>query len=191
MCPEQKKHRMLSELEVQITNFGHSPARSLRCPPISHRHFLRGALCVAALANALVPAVFFSERHFFYQTNPRDRALVAAIVAVEYAIALLLILLHANVGFTSGYAVATATIVTLGSAVLTFLVVDLAGWDRNALYAEILGLGGFAFAVLSNTVFLIASIGYARAIHPRVHLGGFLLGIAASIALLFLYTRLL
>ena len=67
----------------------------------------------------------------------------------------------------------------------------LAGWDWNALYAEILGLGGFAFAVLSNTVFLVASIRYARAIHPRLHLGGFFLGIAASITLLFLYARIL
>jgi len=109
----------------------------------------------------------------------------------EYAIAFLLILLHANVGLASGYAVATAAIVTLGSAVLTFLIVDLAGWDWNALYAGIIGLAGFAFAVLSNAVFLLAGIRYARAIHPRLHLGGFFLGIAASIALLFLYARIL
>ena len=48
-------------------------------------------------------------------------------------IALLLIVVHANVGFASGYAVATAAIVTLGSAVLAFWIVDLAGWDWNAL----------------------------------------------------------
>ena len=154
-------------------------------------HFLRVALCVAALANALVPVVFFSETHFFGQTDPRDRALVAAFVVAEYAIALLLILLHANVGFASGYAVATAAIVTLGSTMLAFFVVYPAGWDWNALYAEILGLGGFAFAVLSNAVFLLASIRYARAIHPRLHFGGFFLGIAASIALLFLCARIL
>ena len=94
-------------------------------------------------------------------------------------IALLLILLHANVGFASGYAVATAAIVTLGSAVLAFWIVDLAGWDWNALCAEIVGLGGFAFAVLSNAVFLVASMRYAPAIHPGLHLGGFLLGIAS------------
>jgi DNA methylase len=57
------------------------------------------------------------------------------------------------------------------SAVLAFLIVNLAGWDWNALYAEILGLGGFAFAVLSNAVFLGASIRYARVIHPGLHLG--------------------
>jgi hypothetical protein len=93
------------------------------------------------------------------------------------------------VGFASGYSVATAAIVTLGSAVLAFMIVEPAGW--NALYAEIPVLGGFAFAVLSNAVFLVASIRYARAIHPRLHFGGFFLGIAASLALLFLYTRIL
>jgi hypothetical protein len=160
-------------------------------PTRPRQHSLRVALCVAGLANALVPAAFFSETHFFGQTAPRDRALVAAVVVAEYVIAFLLILLHANVGFASGYAVATAAIVTLGSAVLAFLIVDLAGWDWNALYAEILALGGFAFAVLSNTVFLVASIRYARAIHPGLHLGGFLLGIAASLALLFLYACIL
>jgi len=91
----------------------------------------------------------------------------------------------------TGTAVATAAIVTRGSVALAFLIVHLAGWNWNALYAEILGLGGFAFAVLSNAVSLVASIRYARAIHPRLHLGGFLLGIAASFALLFLYARIL
>jgi hypothetical protein len=167
-----------------------SPAHAAATPRPS-QHFLRVALCVAALANTFVPAIFFSETHFFGQTDPHDRALVAAVVMAEYAIAFLLILLHANVGFASGYAVASAAIVTLGSAVLAFLIVYLAGWHWNALYTEILGLGGFAFAVLSNAVFLVASIRYARAIHPRLHLGGFLLGIAASFALLFLYARIL
>jgi hypothetical protein len=171
-------------------NISTSPAQDAATPR-PRQHFLRVALSVAALANALVPVVFFSETHFFGQTDPRNRALVAGIVVAEYAIAFLLILLHANVGFASGYAVATAFIVTLGSAVLALLIVYLAGWDWNALYAEILGLGGFAFAVLSNTVFLVASIRYARAIHPRLHLGGFFLGIAASITLLFLYARIL
>jgi hypothetical protein len=159
--------------------------------PRPRRHFLCVALCVAALANALVPAVFFSETHLFGQTDPRYRAIVAVVVVAEYAIAFLLLLLHANVGFASGYAVATAAVVTLSSAVLAFLIVDFARWDWNALYAEILALGGFALAVLSNTVFLVASIRYTRAIHPRLHLGGFFLGIAASLGLLFLYIRIL
>lgn len=159
--------------------------------PQPRRHFLCVMLSIAALANALVPAVFFSETRLFGQTDPRDRALVAIVVLAEYAIALLLLLLHANVGFASGYAVATAGIVTLGSAVLAFITVDPAGWGWNALAAEVLVLGGLAFAVLSNTVFLVASVRYARAIHPRLHLGGFLLGIAASLALLFVYARIL
>ena len=159
--------------------------------PRPRRHFLCVALCVAALANALVPVVFFSETHLFGQTDPRHRALVAVVVMAEYAIAFLLLLVHANVGFASGYAVATAAIVTLGSAMLAFLTVGPARWGWDALYAEILVLGGFAFAVLSNTVFLGASIRYARAIHPRLHLGGFFLGIAASLALLLIYARIL
>jgi hypothetical protein len=167
-----------------------SPARDAATPR-PRRHFLRVALCVAALANALIPAAFFSETYLFGQVAPRDAALVAAVVVAEYAIAFLLILLHTNVGFASGYTVATAAIVTLVSAVLAFFIVDLAGWDWNALYAEILGLGGFAFAVLSNAIFLIASIRYARAIHPRLHLGGFLLGIAASLVLSYVCARIL
>ena len=43
---------------------------------------------VAALANALVPAVFFSETHFFGQTAPRERALVAAVVLPSFIEAL-------------------------------------------------------------------------------------------------------
>jgi hypothetical protein len=159
--------------------------------PRPRRHFLRVALCVAAVANALIPVVFFSETHLFGQTTPSQRALVAAVVVAEYAIALLLLLLHANVGFASGYAVATAAIVTLGSAGLAYLIVAPAGWGWNTLYAEIFILGWFAFAVLSNAVFLIASIRYARAIHPRLHLGGILLGIGASLVLSFLCTYIL
>jgi len=166
-----------------------SPARDAATPR-PRRHFLCVALCVAALANALIPAVFFSDTHVFGQTDVRYRALVAAVVVAEYAIAFLLLLLHANVGFASGYAVATAGIVTLSSAGLAFLTVYLAGWGWNALYAEILVLGGFAFAVVSNMVFLVAGIRYARAIHPRLHLGGFFLGVAASLALVFLYIRM-
>jgi hypothetical protein len=159
--------------------------------PRPRRHFLGTALCVAAIANALIPAVFFSETHLFGHVDPRYRALIAAVVLVEYGIAFLLLLLHANVGFASGYAVATAAIVTLGSAALAFMTVDSGGWGWNVLYAELLVLGGFAFAVSSNIVFLVASIRYARAIHPRLHLGGFFLGVAASLALVFLYTRIL
>jgi hypothetical protein len=51
-------------------------------------------------------------------------------------------------------------------------------------------LGGIAFAVLSNAVFLVAAIRYARAIHPRLHVGGFVLGIAAFVALVFLYIHM-
>lgn len=153
------------------------------------RHLLCTALGVAALANVLIPAVLFSETQFFGPTDPRYRALVAIVVVAEYAIAFLLILLHANVGFAAGYSFATAATVTLGSAVLAFITLGPPVWTRSALYAEILVLGGFAFAVLSNAVFLVASIRYARAIHPRLHLGGFLLGVAAFAALVFLYMR--
>jgi len=149
------------------------------------------ALCVAAVANGLVPAVFFSVMRLFGQVDLSHRVLVVAVVLIEYAIALLLVLLHANVGFASGYAVATAAIVTLGSAALTFITVAPAGWGWNVFRAEILALGGFAFAVLSNVAFFFASVRYARAIHPRLHLGGFFFGIAASLALLFLYAYIL
>ena len=159
--------------------------------PGPRRHFLCTALCVAGVANALVPALLFSVTHLFGPAEPRYRALVAGVVLIEYAIAFLLLLVHANVGFASGYAVATAAVVTVGSASLAFLTLNPAGWGWGALYAEILVVGGLVFAVLSNLVFLIASIGYARAIHPRLHLGGFLLGIGAFVALLFLYTRVL
>jgi hypothetical protein len=158
--------------------------------PRPRRHSLCTALVVAALANAFVPAVLFSDTHLFGQSDPRYRALVAGVVLAEYLIALLLLLLHANVGFASGYAVATAATVTLGSAVLGFITVEPAGWGWSALYAEILVLGGIAFAVLSNVVFLVAAIRYARAIHPRLHLGGFFLGIATFVALVFLYIHM-
>jgi hypothetical protein len=154
-------------------------------------HFLCVVLCIAAFANALVPAVFFSETHLFGHTDPRYRALVAVAVVAEYAIALLLLLQHANVGFGSGYATATAAIVTLGSAMLAFSTLHSAGWGWNTLYVEILILAGFAFALFSNTLFLVTSIRYARAIHPRLHLGGFFLGIATSLGLLLLYARIL
>ncbi|MFZ0979807.1 MAG: hypothetical protein WAN23_10440 [Candidatus Acidiferrales bacterium] len=154
------------------------------------RHFLCTALCVAAVANALIPAVFFSDARLFGQTDPRYRALVAAVVLAEYAVAFLLLLLHANVGFASGYAVATAAVVTLSSTALAILTVYFAGWRWSALYAQPVILGGFGFAVLANVVFLVAAIRYARAIHPRLHLGGFFLGIASCLALLFLYVHM-
>jgi hypothetical protein len=154
-------------------------------------HFLCVALCVAALANALVPAVFFSETHLFGPTDPRYRAMVAVVVVIEYAIAFFLLLLHADVGFASGYGVATAAIVTLGSAVLGYLILAPAGWGWDRLYAEILVFAGLCFAVISNAIFFVAALRYALAIHPRLHLGGFFLGIAGSVALLFLYTRIL
>lgn len=158
--------------------------------PRPRRHFLCTALCVAAVANALIPAVFFSDTHLFGQTDPRYRALVVAVVLAEYAIAFLLLLLHANVGFASGYAVATAAVVMLGSIALAILTVYFAGWTWSALYREPVILIGFGFAVLANVVFLVASIRYARAIHPRLHLGGFFLGIAACLALLLLYIHM-
>jgi hypothetical protein len=190
--------RAITSVAVDI-----STSRAQDAIPRPRKHLLCSALWVAALANALVPIVFFSEKHLFGPTEPRYRALVAVVVLLEYAIAFLLLLLHANVGFASGYAVATAAIVTLGYAVATAAIVTLgsaalavltlgpAGWGWNALYAEIFVLAGLAFAVVSNAVFLVASIRYARAIHPRLHLGGFSLGIAASLALIFLYTRIL
>ena len=167
------------------------PADISTSPAQQTRRGVLVALCVAALANALVPAVFFSETRLFGQVEARDRALVALVVLIEYAIAFLLLFLHANVGFASGYAVATAAIVMLTSAVLTFITMDTASWSRSALFAEALVVGGLAFGVLSNAVFLVASIRYARAIHPRLHLGGFLLGMAASLALIFLYIHVL
>lgn len=159
--------------------------------PRPRRHILCTALTVAALANAAVPAIFFSATRLFGPVDPRYRAMVALVVLVEYAIVFLLLLFHANEPFASGYAVSTAAIVTLGSAALTYMVVAPAGWGWSALYAEIIVLAGMAFAVLSNVVFLLASIKYARAVHPRLHLGGFFLGIAASLALLLLYSRIL
>ncbi len=172
-----------------IAHISASPAQDAASPR-PRRHFLCTALCVAALANALIPAVFFSDAHLFGQTDPRYRALVTAVVLAEYGIAFLLLLLHSNVGFASGYAVATAAVVTLSSTALAILTVYFAGWTWSALYAQPVILGGFGFAVLANVVFLVAGIRYARAIHPRLHLGGFCLGIAACLALLFLYIHM-
>jgi hypothetical protein len=154
------------------------------------RHILCTALWVAALANVLVPALWFSVTQFFGPTDPRYRALVAVVLVAEYAIAFLLILLHANVGFAAGYTAATAVTVTLGSAVLAYITLVPAPWSSSALSGEILVLAGFAFAVLSNFAFLVASIRYGRAIHPRLHLPGFFLGIAAYGGLIFAYVRL-
>jgi hypothetical protein len=151
------------------------------------RHILSTALWVAALANVLIPALLFSVTQFFGPTDPRYRALVAVVVAAEYAIAFLLILLHANVGFAAGYAAATAATVTVGSAVLAYVTLDPARWSSSGLFGEILVAGGFTFAVLSNSAFLVASIRYGRAIHPRLHFGGFALGIAAYVALIIVY----
>jgi hypothetical protein len=164
-------------------------ATQIAAGPRPRRDFLGTALFVAALANAFVPAVLFSQTSFFGQAEPRFRALVAAVVLVQYAIAFLLLLLHANVGFASGYAFATAAVVAAGSATLAFLTVFPARWSWNALSGEMFVLTGFAFAVLANVVFLAAAIRYARAIHPRLHLGGFVRGIAASLAVVYLYVR--
>ena len=154
------------------------------------RHILCTALWVAALANVLIPALLFLVTRFFGPTDPRYRALVAAVVVAEYAIAFLLILLHANPGFAAGYTAATAATVTVGSGVLAYVTLGPARWSSSALFGEILVAGGFAFAILSNFAFLLASIRYGRAIHPRLHLGGFSLGIAAYVALIIVYVRL-
>lgn len=151
------------------------------------KHFLGTALWVAAVANVLIPSALFSVTRFFGPTDLRYRVLVAFVVLAEYGIAFLLFLLHANVGFAAGYTFATAATVTLGSSVLAYIVVVPARWGWSGLPGEVLVLAGFAFAVLSNVVFLIASIRYARAIHPRLHLGGFSLGIAAFICLALVY----
>ncbi len=52
--------------------------------PRPRRHFLCVALCVAALANALIPAVFFSDSGLFGQTDARFRALIAASLALLF-----------------------------------------------------------------------------------------------------------
>ena len=153
------------------------------------RHILSAALWVAALANVLIPAVLFSVTQFFGPTDPRYRALVAVVVLAEYTIAFMLLLLHANVGFAAGYTAATAATVTVGSAVLAYITLVPARWSLSALPGGILVLGGFAFAVFSNLAFLVASVRYGRAIHPRLHLTGFFLGIAAYGALIFAYVH--
>jgi hypothetical protein len=159
--------------------------------PRPRRHMICTALWVAALANVLVPAVLYSDTRLFGLTSPGYRAAVAFVVLLEYVIGFLLVLLHANVGFASGYAVSMSAILTLGSAVLTYITLAPVGWGWSAVNIEILVVGWLAFAVLSNAAFFIASVRYARAIHPRVHLGGFFLGIAACAALLVLFTRIL
>jgi hypothetical protein len=170
------------------TTISASPAQD--SPDIRlRRHILCTALWVAGLANVLIPALLFSVAQFFGPTDPRYRVLVAVVVVAEYAIAWLLILLHANVGFAAGYTAATAVTVTAGSAVLAYITLTPARWSSSGLAGEILVAGGFAFAVLSNVAFLVASIRYGRAIHPRLHLGGFSLGIAAYVALIVVYVR--
>lgn len=155
------------------------------------RHAICTALWVAALANALIPAVFYSDAHLFGVTSPGYRAAVTLVVLLEYAIAFLLILLHANVGFASGYAVSMSAILTLSSAALTYITLSPVSWGLSAVSFEMLVAGWLVLAVLSNAAFFFASVRYARAIHPRLHLGGFFLGIAACLALLVLYTRIL
>lgn len=153
------------------------------------KHFLGTSLWVAAVANVLIPAALFSVTRFFGVTDLRYRALVAFVVLAEYGIAFGLFLLHANVGFAAGYTFATAATATLGSSVLAYIILVPARWGWSGALGDILVLAGFCFAVLSNITFLIASIRYARAIHPRLHLGGFSLGIAAFACLIFLYIR--
>lgn len=159
--------------------------------PHRHRNPLCAIVCLAAVANALVPALLFADTHLFGPSDMRYRAAVAAMVLAEYAVVFLLLVFHANVGFASGYAVATAAIVTLGSAALTLFTVETAGWGWSRTNIEILVVLGLAFAVVTNAAFLLGSIRYARAIHPRLHMGGFFLGIAASLGFFYLYVRIL
>jgi hypothetical protein len=138
-----------------------------------------------------VPVVFLSDTNLFGDSSPHDRALVAVVVVAAYGIGFSLLLLNAHVGFASGYAVGTGAITTLITAVLAFATVEPAAWDWTELYSVVLALGGFALALSSNIVFLVASIKYASAINPRQHIRGLLLGIASSVAVLFLYASLL
>lgn len=174
------------------TNISADAAERDDAPVVApRRHVICTALWVAALANVLVPAVLYSDAHLFGLTSPGYRAAVSLVVLLEYLIAFLLVLLHANVGFASGYAVSMSAILTLSSAVLTYITLAPVGWHWSAASIEVLVVCGLAFAIVSNAAFFIASVRYARAIHPRLHLGGFFLGIAASVALLVLYTRIL
>jgi len=159
--------------------------------PRPRKHVLCSAVCIAAIANAMVPAVLFSAAGLFGHTDARYRAAVAAMVLLQYAVVFLLLLFHANAPFASGYSVATSSIVTLVSAALAYTTLAPAGWGWSRRNTEFLVVAGIAFAVLSNLWFLVASIRYARAVHPRLHLGGFFLGIAASLALLYLYVKIL
>jgi hypothetical protein len=170
------------------TDFSASPTQDAANIRL-RRHILSVALWVAALANVLLPALLFSVTQFFGSTAPRYRALVAVVVLAEYTIAFILLLLHTNMAFAAGYTAATAATVTVGSAVLAYITLVPTPWSLSALSGEILVLGGFAFAVFSNLAFLVASIRYGRAIHPRLHLAGFFLGIAAYGALIFAYVR--
>ena len=176
---------MTTKISADTTDAAEAPCARPR------RHAICSALWVAALANALVPAVFYSDMHIFGVTSPEYRAAVALVVLLEYVIAFLLVLLHANVGFASGYAVSMSAILTLGSAGLTYITLAPVGWVWSAASFETLIACWLVFAVLANTAFFIASVRYARAIHPRLHLGGFFLGIVACLALLVLYTRIL
>jgi len=155
------------------------------------RYFLRTALCFAALANGLVPAALFSNTEIFGHIEPWHRFLVTLFVVIEYAIALFVLHLRANVGFASGYVVGSAAIVTVVSSLLAFLTVHTASWTWRAIHAQSFALGWFAIVFFANLVFFVASVRYARAIHPRIHLGGFSLGIATSVALVLTYLWIL
>jgi len=155
------------------------------------RRILAIALCVAALANALVPVVWLANARMFGDSNPHNRIVVAGVMIVEYAVGLLLLLANANIAFAGGYVVACGAIVTLASAILALATIEPGTWDWTELYAVIAVLGGFAFALLSNIVLLVTSIRYARAVNRPLHIGGFSLGIATSLAVLFFYSSIL
>ena len=146
--------------------------------------FLGTALWVSAVVNALVPAALFSDQHLFGVTDLRMRIAVTVVVLAEYAAAYLLLVLHANPAFAAGYAVATSAVVTLGSAALTYLIGRSGDWHAMSLLSAVLVIAAFAIAVISNAVFFIAGVRYARFIHQRLHLGGFTLGMAVCLAAL-------
>lgn len=180
----------MSGPEFVSTNIS-TDAAEAAVTPRPRRHIICTALWVAALANALIPVILFPVTGLFGQTAPGYRATLALVVLLEYVIAFLLVLFHANVGFASGYSVATSAVLTIGSAGLTYITLAPAGWGWSAVTAELFVVCWLAFAIVSNAVFFVASVRYARAIHPRMHLGGFFLGVAACLALFALYTRIL
>jgi hypothetical protein len=156
----------------------------------AHTKSLATVLCIAAVANALVPTVLFCDARLFGDSSPHNRALIAIIVVIEYAIGLLLLILKANSDFASGYLVASSAIAALAYVIVALATVEPTAWGWNNLHAIVFVLGGFAFAVSSNIFLLVASARYSRAMNPRLHVV-FSLGIVTSLAVLFLWSSIL